>query len=279
MVAITTRIVNIKHLIVIVDFKQLILIVNRNLKFDYFNSNRTLVDQYDKHSKYILEEMESTNDDYKLIKKSFKCAMYNWYTRYKYKAHKIYRVKQRITDETGEKKSDNMLLYHGTSFDGAVGVLEKGYKASTGGTYGPGVYLSASPSCSVSYSVNKTSRHGYYHGIISNSKKSSFTVKQKQLLNVFVNEVLESEKLKVVKCHWNEPYSSYYSHKYQFARYIDDETKEKRTNETYEKDSNGREIKTSRAKIRDEYGHYVCLENLVIPRYVIEFYSKVTLRF
>ena len=206
--------------------------------------------------------------------------MYKKYLRCKVKTHKIYRVKQRISDGTSEEKSDNMLLFHGTNFDGAVGILEKGFKPSTGGLFGPGVYLSSSSSCSVSYSVSKTEyENGYYHGIISNSKKSSFTVKQKQLLNVFVNEVLESEKLKVVKCHWNEPYSSYYSHKYQFARYIDDETKEKRTNETYEKDSNGREIKTSRAKIRDEYGHYVCLENLVIPRYVIEFYSKVTLRF
>ena len=140
-------------------------------------------------------------------------------------------------------------------------------------------YFQASTSCSVSYYVSKTFHHGYYHGTISNSKKSSYAVKRKELLNVFVNEVLESKKLEVVKCHAKVPHSTYYSRNYQFARYISNKTTEKGSHETHEKDSNGREIKTSRAKIRDEYGHYVCLENLVIPRYVIECYSKVTLEF
>ena len=82
--------------------------------------------------------MESTNDDYKLIKKSFEDP------RKKVEAHKIYRVKQRISDGTDEKKSDNM-LFHGTNIDGAVGILEKGFKPSKGGSFGPGVYLSSIP--------------------------------------------------------------------------------------------------------------------------------------
>merc|ERR1719427_1690797 len=139
-------------------------------KEEMINDNRTLVDQYDKHSKYIVEEMESTNDDYKLIKKSFEDP------RKEVEAHKIYRVKQRISDGTDEKKSDNMLLFHGTSVDAAVGILEKGYKPSKGGSFGPGVYLTSSPGTSVGYSVSKTSLRGYYHGIISDSKQSSYSV-------------------------------------------------------------------------------------------------------
>ena len=66
---------------------------------------------------------------------------------------------------------------------------------------------------------------------------------------------------------------------YQFARYIDNSLTEIDSYGTFEKDGNGRKIKTSRATERDNYNHYVCHENFVIPRYVIEFYSEVSLRF
>ena len=92
------------------------------------------------------------------------------------------------------------------------------------------------PSCSVSYSVSKTFHHGCYHGIISNSKKSSYAVKRKELLNVFVNEVLESKKQEVVRYQENKTY--------QFARYSVNATTEIDSDKTFEKDSNGIKIKT-----------------------------------
>ena len=93
---------------------------------------------------------------------------------------------------------------------------------------------------------------------------------QNVILNVLVNEVLESEKLQVTRYEVNKTH--------QFARYHNGTT-ETNSREAYEKDSNGRKIKTSPATACDQSNHYVCNEKFVIPRYVIEFYGKVSLRF
>ena len=236
---------------------------------------------YSDNSKYIVEEMESTNDDdYELIRNSFEGGTFK---KNELKTHKIYRVKQRNRDETSEHTIDNMLLFHGTRLDGVTGILEEGFRPSTRGTFGPGVYLTASPSTAYSYSVTKSRKLN--KGIRSNSIQSSDSGKPKVLLNVLVNEVLESNKLKV------DIYQRNTTH--QFARYTTNSIgwsnnstigwnkaiTENSSDETHEKDSNGRKIKTSRATLRDQADHYVCNENFVIPRYLIEFYSQAYSRY
>ena len=217
-----------------------------------------MVDKYGENSEYIVEEMESTSDDYKLIKKSFEDTIRNCTVE----THKIYRVKERDSDEKSKRKSDNMLLFHGTNRKNAVGILEKGFKPSSWGLYGPGVYLTASPNTAHNYSVWKTSQHKV------KSSGLPFVEKQIVLLSIFVNEILQSNKLKV------RNNRNYKQKSTQFARYVNGNTKKakKDSDETYEKDSNGRKIKTSRANERDDWNHYVCHENVVIPRYLIEFY-------
>ena len=252
-----------------------------------------MVDQYDRNSKYIVKELESTYDDYKLIKKSVNCSFFG---SRKVDTHKIYRVIERGSVDTGKQKSDNMLLFHGTNRRNAVGILEEGFRPSTGGSFGPGVYLTASPSTAYKYSVSRTSPLTTGKKRKSNAMQSSDAEEKKFLLRMFVNEVLESKKLIVGQ----------YQHKtHQFARYNinerkkrkittnssstieekrrkiqnkdSDETAKKDSDETFGKDSNGRQIKTSRATERDNSDHYVCNENFVIPRYLIEFYPKASL--
>ena len=200
-----------------------------------------------------MKEMESTNDDFKLIKKSFEDTIGS----FKVKTHKIYRVKERNNDETTEYKSDNLLLFHGTARKNAVGILERGFKRSPSGAFGPGVYLTASPDTARSYSVSRTNQHKRFY-------KNIYDEEQKTLFSVFVNEVLESEKLQVVKPSNNKC-------KYQSARYIVCGTIKIDSKKTYEKDSNGRKI-TSPVNIHDDSNHYVCHEKFVIPRYLVEFY-------
>ena len=206
--------------------------------------------------------MESTHDDYKLMKRSFEDAMYQ---KSGVETHKIYRVIEGDSDQKTKQKSDNMLLFHGTSVNGVRGILKEGFRPSTGGSFGPGVYLTASPSTAYSYSVSKTRLLN--KGMRSNSMQSSDSEQPKVLLNILVNEVLESNKLRVGN------YQAGRTH--QFARYSSGRSVS--SGETHEKDSNGRKIKTSRATLQDESDHYVCNEKFVIPRYLIEFFSQASL--
>ena len=97
------------------------------------------------------------------------------------KTDKIFRVKKRNSRETNKRKNNNILLFHGTDIDSAVGILEGGFKPSTEGKFGPGVYLTASSNVAASYSVAKSRQQ------------------QNKLFRMFVNEVLESKKLNLVK--------------------------------------------------------------------------------
>ena len=177
--------------------------------------------------------------------------------------HKIYRVIERNSDE--RSKQNNKLLFHGTNIDSGLGILEEGFKPSSRGKFGSGVYLTASSRCAVKYSVSKTCEH---YGI-----NKSKTLPPDVLLNIIVSEVLESNKLKleVIECKKNKGCKP---RTHQFEKYIVKGTAEADLDDTYEEDSNERQIRTSREKQQDYWNHYVCHENFVIPRYLIDFNFK-----
>ena len=66
----------------------------------------------------------------------------------------MYNIKKRKNDNKDEE-SINTLLFHGTNVTNAVGILEKGFKSSTSGLHGPGVYLTASSHLAMEYSIKK----------------------------------------------------------------------------------------------------------------------------
>ena len=217
--------------------------------------------------------MESNSGDYILIKKSFEDAMCLYEFRNTIvKIENIYRVKQRISGEASHQKSDNKLLFHGTNLSAVVGILEQGFRQSKGGKFGPGVYLTASPSCAHSYSLGRTG----IEGLISYGMQSNYGEKPNIFLNVLVNEVLESKKLEVVKC---QPNKSYTSRENSFQKFIVKKAPENDSDETHEEDSSGRHIRTSAPKQRDDFNHYVCHEHMLIPRYLIEYHSQVSWKF
>ena len=100
---------------------------------------------------YCVKEMTSTEDDFKLIKRSIEDTTNSHNIL---KVNKIYRVTRR--DEANEEKRDNLMLFHGTSADNAVGIVKHGFKPSIKGSLGPGVYLTASSFTAASFSQNKT---------------------------------------------------------------------------------------------------------------------------
>ena len=249
-----------------------------------------MVDKYDEDSMYVLEEIPSTDDDYKLIKKCFTEKTYNliMYSYYETLTMKIYRVNKRSSAETTNQKSDNLMLFHGTTHDNAVGILEKGFKPSTKGLHGPGVYMTAS-----------SGRARVF------SRRNIFDLFKRKESTVVVNEIVESETLEEVV-----PKRFYFSilvlslattigpyffdnfvllliifvgisisnkHKCprrnRFERYIYG-IAGKNVDGNFEKDSNGRKIKISNVGIKDWTNDYVCDEKMVIPRYLIQYHSK-----
>ena len=111
-----------------------------------------MVGKYGVTFMYAIQQVVSTNDDYILIKKCFEATMLNCV---KANVRKIYRAV--IRGNKSEQKSDNLMLFHGTTRANVVGILEEGFKPSTEGKHGPGVYLTECSSAAVTFSSKKVS--------------------------------------------------------------------------------------------------------------------------
>ena len=202
---------------------------------------------------YELEEMASGEGDFKLIKKCFEDTMETAMVE----TQKIYRVSERAERKATRKgevnESGNLLLFHGTSPEGRVGIINEGFK-SPGGR---GVYLTASSQCAVNYSKTRS---------LFEMMKNEFHIfnkadKRDKLFGVFVNEVLESEKLQVLS-------GGIVSQRSHFVRNV---KMNFRCDETYERDGSGRRIRSDKATESIDGNHYVCDEKFVIPRFFIQF--------
>ena len=206
--------------------------VRANTIFAQLKSTSTtfgMVDKYDKNSKYTLNEMVSTNDDYMLIKKYFEETMSN-VPMFQCQISKIYRVL--IRDKTSERKSDNILLFHGTTSKNAVGILEEGFKSSIQGKHGPGVYLTEFSSCAVNFAVEK---------IISIIFNNLLADINDNLTFIFVNEILESEKLEEIVVEKTVTGKTASPRKNRFEKYIRRGTAAMNSAATDEQDISGQD--------------------------------------
>ena len=169
----------------------------------------------------------------------------------------------KAADDVCDGKTENLLLFHGTSLENSVGIIEEGFRPSEKGRFGPGVYLTASSACAMGYAITRSQDKKL---LVPNS--IAWGQQPPNMMHcVFVNEVLESEKLKVLE--WSDPDST----KYQFAKYLEMGRMEDLEGETHDEDSEGRRIRNSPATQADDYDHYVCREDLVVPRYFIQFHQ------
>ena len=222
------------------------------------NEEVNILNSCNKYAKYVTQEISITDNDYNVIKMCFEGSLLDCD---KVKTYKIYRVTKNIKDATIGQKSTNMLLYHGTSLNRAVGILENGFEPSNNGSYGPGVYLTAGSSCAMSYAYQKMFSAGVNYNTLS---------------FVFVNEILESDKMQKINIDkdgkWitNDSERANTINKKEFKKFIKVKSDEKK--ETYEEDSDGRKIRSSKQTEADVSNHFVCHEDLIIPRYLIQFF-------
>ena len=222
------------------------------------NTALNMVGKYSENSMYVLEVMESTNDDYILIKKCFDAIMSD---DQELTLSKIYRVAKRDNNDKSEQNSDNLMLFHGTIRKNAVGILEEGFKPSSGGKHGPGVYLTESPSCAAEFSTRK-----YIMNLFSGLNDG--------LMFIFLNEILESEKLEEIVVEKEITVNTASPRKNQFEKYIEKGTAKKHSVDPYEQDSNGRKLRTDVTGEAESINYFVCHEKFVIPRYFIQCFPK-----
>ena len=93
---------------------------------------------------------------------------------------------------------------------------------------------------------------------------------------VFVNEILSSAKLKDISVPKpSRVAKTDLEQEHDFEKYTTHKNNLNELVESYEKDSCGRKIKVCNGNLEDEFDYYVCNEKLVIPRYLIQFSSKL----
>ena len=211
--------------------------------------------------KYNIEKLDSTSDEFKFIKGFYAttsktnetmCSYINIAYRNK-DDFCIYKVNEKNPIEAVDEKSNNLMLFHGTTKNGVTGILKDGFKNSERGWFGQGVYLTDS-----SYVARMYSNECY---LSCKRNKSCF---------VIVNEIMGSEKLQIVE----------YDRIGTFREDIDTELKNpfnkhisksspQLSKEDYKEDLQGRQyrnVAVHRDSVRDEY---VADESVTIPRYII----------
>ena len=131
----------------------------------------------DKSFKYSLTGLGFESEEFNFIKDFFyltTCPVGSFTTMYQVKNFSIYKVTENNQTKIEDDKRNNLMLLHGTKKTGATGILKTGFRNSERGWFGKGVYMTECSDVAFDYSNPNGS---------------------KLLSYIFVNEVLESEKL------------------------------------------------------------------------------------
>ena len=196
--------------------------------------------------KYGYTKLDSASEEFKFLRKYFDTTskvQENYEQLYYFS---MYKVNERDHEKvTG--RSNNLMLFHGTNEKGATGILKEGFLNSERGTLGKGVYMTNCSSTACFYSIQRIRRGTDEHYI-------------------FVNEVLESEKLQTfqfstkVMQHFNT------KPKNQFEKHIYDSCSQP-TEKDYIVDQLGRRY-VNAVEIHP-MDQYIAEASIVKPRYLI----------
>ena len=207
----------------------------------------------DKSFKYDLEKLDSTSDEFMLVNDFFATTKVCTSNRFHYlpevKDLRIYKVIENNPIKSVGGKRNNLMLFHGTTRTRAAGILKEGFKNSKRGWYGKGVYMTECSEVAFSYSLLNTVDY-----------------------TIFVNEVLESEKLQTFEIGYvtgdiDTPLEN------PFNKHIHTSSPQV-TEENYKEDHNGRKYRNIGHDDRSICDEYVAAEGVTIPRYLILFEDK-----
>ena len=104
--------------------------------------------------KYKIEILEPTSDEFKFVQHFFNTSSTEIFMDHEIsKNFQIYKVIKQNNKETVDEKSNNLMLFHGTSQESAAGILKNGFKNSEEGFFGKGVYMIESSEIAYFYPV------------------------------------------------------------------------------------------------------------------------------
>ena len=203
---------------------------------------------------YHLKKLDTTSYEYNLVKEFYDMTYDKSKIRKDVKVlqFQVCKVIENKPMEGEGRKRNNLMLFHGTTINGAIGVLNEGFKNSKQGWHGSGVYMTECSYIAYGYSTN----------IIYLDRSDSF---------IFVNEVLESEKLQTYVYNNtldmrdnDRPLSnSFNKHVHKKSPQI------KITEENYKKDLYGRQYRNVAINSKSRLDEFVAEGSVTIPRYLI----------
>ena len=206
--------------------------------------------------KYNLQILEPTSDEFKFVEHFFKTSTIKFLIDHAtLNNFQIWRVIEQNTKAKFDEKSNNLMLFHGTSQKSVAGILENGFKNSEEGKFGKGVYMTESSETASIYSCLKFPKNVRF---------------------IFVSEVLESQKLetilysKIVKSR-DSPLKNAFS-KYMHVR------SPAITEDNYKKDHKGRRYRNIAVDENSEYDEFVADSKIVIPRYLVSYENELPIR-
>lgn len=214
----------------------------------------------DESFKYDLRKLESTSDEFILVKTFYDTTKNSRSRGVKLPEQnfQICKVIDNTSITTVKENSNNLMLFHGTNRKGATAILKQGFKNSEKGWFGKGIYMT---DCA-------TTARGY--SCVWQSKKS------KKYNSIFVNEVLESEKLQTFEFDICKPMKDIDTPlKNQFNKHIDKSSPQAKE-WNYKKDRVGRKYRDVAHDYSSIYDEYVAEGSVTIPRYLILFEKELT---
>ena len=208
-----------------------------------------------KSFKYYHEKLDSTSEEFKFLEGFFdKSTNGDSLGRFTLNEFQIFKVKENIPNKAVNVNYNNLMLFHGTSEKGATGIFKEGFKNSERGWFGQGVYMTDCSDVAFDYSSN------YYNWNCSRS-----------LIYIFVNEILESEKLQTFKfestLYMNDNYDEL---EHQFIKHMHYNSPPL-TKKNYKVDLLGRKYRNVKVDDNSLTDEYVADESITIPRYLIVF--------
>ena len=213
----------------------------------------------DKTFKYSLKGLDFKEEEFKFIKDFVYLTVdpfVSFETKYLIKDFRIHRVIENNPTKTEYVKNNNLMLFHGTNKTGAAGVLKTGFKNSESGYFGKGVYMTECSDTAFDYT-----------GIPADCVKGT-----KFFNYIFVNEVLESEKLQAYSFNASDALDMDEDNTAELMHPFEKHFKcssPQPTKEDYKEDVLGRKyrnVKISGLSLLDEY---VADEKITVPRYLI----------